>query len=192
MSAKAGGPSAKGEFNDFFDLVAQRAAAYDAAALPENRGGRLTAEQQRVLSETSKRTTRGNQIVITLGFAISAAAVVFAAFAPAASEARIPALVIATTAVLFPIASAVFLWSGQSKRGDIRSGKVGVVEGPIRKRSIMLEGGNVDYLVVAGKRYRTSSELFNAAPASGTIRLFVLPRSGSVVNWEAVRDHHDE
>jgi hypothetical protein len=189
MSATSGESPDSDKYAKFLEFVARGAASYDAPSLPENRRGRLTADQRRNLGRESARTIKGLRIVIALGLAIAAGAFAVAFIVPGSS---IPALIAGTTAVLFPIASVVFLQRGRSMRSDVEHGSVRVVEGPISKRSIMLEGGSVEYLVVSDKRYRSSADIFNRAPESGRVRLFVLPRSGRVVNFEAmVGDDHD-
>jgi hypothetical protein len=155
----------------------------DADSLPANRAGRLTATQQRRLEEADRRTAWITGIAGAAAFVVAVVALAsplleLAGLAPGAGFA------VGFAAVVALIALIAFAWRLRRKVRDVRAGLVTSLEGPISKR--VARGGEADlyYVTVGAKRFQTSDAKFASLPATGRVRLFVLPRSNEIVNFE--------
>jgi hypothetical protein len=74
---------------------------------------------------------------------------------------------------------------------DLRSRRVETVEGALGKRIHNIGGrsnATFYYFDVAGKSFEVGSATYDAAPDAGIVRLYVLPRSHTVVNMERLPD----
>ena len=71
---------------------------------------------------------------------------------------------------------------------DLREGRVETVEGSVRKRRIYTSGTTPTrhYLRIGGRQYECTPWQYEAAPNTGSVRLYVLPRSHKVINLETL------
>lgn len=103
---------------------------------------------------------------------------------------RLPRVVVAITGAILLLALTPFLLRRYRLWHDLRVGEIQVDEGTIEKHfrrpSAFDEYGfTTTYdLRVSGTGYRVPTRVYDAAPAGGEVRLFVLPRSHTVVNLE--------
>jgi hypothetical protein len=72
---------------------------------------------------------------------------------------------------------------------DLSEGKVQAVTGPISKEqesAMDVNGTSICILKVSEQRFKVAEVVFEAAPRSGPVRLYYLPASRKVVNFEAL------
>ena len=157
----------------------------DLAALPENRAGRISLEQLARLRHANDLRAK----IIGLAALVLGAVIVISLIGVSSrwpSLVGFPPVVILVMA-LVPLAALVpFAWRTWRSLAELRAARVEVVEGPIGKRSFLVNesADRLTYLEVGAKRYRAPYELFDRAPEDGDVRLFVLPKSGEIVNYE--------
>ena len=159
----------------------------ELATLAENRAGRITDEQ--VARHRGANDLRAK--IIGLAAVVLAAVITISLIGVASgwrSLGGFPPMVILVMALVPLVALVPFAWRTWRSLAELRAGRVEIVEGPIRKRSFLVNEGadRLTYLEVDGKRYRASYELFDRAPEDADVRLFVLPKSGDIINYEVL------
>jgi hypothetical protein len=170
--------------------------AWDPGALSRNREGRLTDEQRDALA--AKNRDLGTNLAFS-GVALSVVGIT--AFASGTAvwnvlEYRGPAYTWGIVAIvaLGAMVPLVLRWRNRSQW--IRAGRVTCLEGPTRKLSRTVGSGRtwdrLRYLYVGNRRYRASEHVYERAPASGRIRLFVVGSPDEVINFEVLRDRRDD
>jgi hypothetical protein len=170
-------------------MAQTRVDPFPAAALPDNKSGRLTDDQRRGFGNL-ERGARKDRIVFA-GICAVLAVLILTASGPAPN------------AWLRPFASAgfaaaavtLFLYGTfyrDSLTRDLGGGRVVSVEGAIGKHSRSTDSGSSSmtsyYLDVAGHSYEVGGLTYEAAPDAGYVRLYMLPRSHKVVNLERLPD----
>jgi hypothetical protein len=175
---------------------------FSTRALPENRAGRLTAEQVRDLRADAGRSKRSGLLA---GFAIAAFGLVIVVGTLAG---RVPGSRLQSPAVgsALAIGGALWLRSGGMTRGPraaqaaSEATALAVIEGPLRReRSDVQALGDHSYasrgdarhafyLHVGARTLRVSQAQYDASPEGGVVRAFVLPNSDRLVNLERLAD----
>jgi hypothetical protein len=91
------------------------------------------------------------------------------------------------------VAIGLVVWSvmgADPLQRDISSGMVTSIDGPFGKHHSTLVSGSHDstvhFLDVGAKSFTVSPATYNAAPDAGYVRLYYLPRSKHVVNFERI------
>ena len=161
---------------------------FPAADLETNRSGRLTDAQRKRLRGLA-RAGRKDEFIGAM-FCGGVAVVLLAGVGPSLAGLVRPLLGAAFVAVaLLLLRTAV---SGDSMTRDLRSGRVARVEGAIGKHSYDVEGSHrrtTEYFIdLAGKSYSVDGTAYRAAPDVGIVALYVLPKSGVVLNLERLAD----
>jgi len=159
-----------------------RAEVFPAAAFPENRSGRLTSEQalrfERMVSGR-RQSTRG--LAMPVG-AIGALLLIMSGPADTAVKRHLAGWgFVAAAAVI--LAAPAF----DPLAADVRDGRVEAVEGAVAKRrlqSTSRTAGARYYLNIGGRQLRTYLSAYDAAPDSGYVRAYYLPRTRKLVNLE--------
>ncbi len=157
-------------------------------ALEKNRSGQLAESQYLWLRGMSKDSRRSN---LSLAFVAAAIGLVLF-FAPGPASAALTKPLVA--AVLLLVAAFFFLRGmsgGDALTRDLRSGYVETVEGALLKHRIEGSGeasAPSYYFQVGGKQLHVSRAQYEWAPEAGWVRLFYLPNSNRVVNFERLPD----
>jgi len=157
-------------------------------ALEKNRSGQLAESQYNSLRGQSKDSRRSS-LTIALGAAVIGLLVWFAP-GPASAAATKPLAGI----VLLLVAAFFFvrgMSGGDPVTRDLRSGYVESIEGAIAKQRIVPQERTATssyYFHVEGKRLEVNRAQFDWAPGAGHVRLFFLPNSKRVVNFERLPD----
>jgi hypothetical protein len=163
--------------------------AYIPAALDANQGGRLSDDQRKQWRGVSRGTRKGE-----LSFAVIVVVIgALVAFAPGPAKYATVKPIIG--AVCFVIAAILVLRSvtgTDSVTEDVRAGRVESVEGAITKAHVTAHGRQSSittyYFDVASKRMEVGKGAYDAAPDAGYVRVFYMPRSRRVVNFERLPD----
>lgn len=158
-------------------------------AIEANRAGHLTDAQRSGWSGID-RSLRKNELV-GAGLFVVVGIVLLTAQGPASG-----ALVRPLAAVACFLAAAFFVYRAMPRvdalGNDLRAGQVEVVEGALSKRLIQSSSrrssGSTFLFDVAGRRFEVSRAMYEAAPDGGVVRVYALPRSKSVVNFERLAD----
>ena len=159
-----------------------RAELFPAAALPENRSGRLTSEQARRFERMvsgRRQSTRG--VAVPVG-AIGALLLIMSGPAATSVKRHLTGwgFVAAAAAIL---AAPAFDPLG----ADVREGRVDAVEGAVGKRRVQSMGHTIGaryYLTIGSRQLRTYLSAYDAAPEAGYVRAYYLPRTRKLVNLE--------
>lgn len=155
-------------------------------ALEANRRGELSDTQRRNFQALS-RSNRGSSL--NSAALLAAGGVLFAYFAsptaPVAARVLIPMAALAIAAFL-----AVRALTGVSALAhDLRDGRVSSVEGAVGKRRLSVSGKDDVYFLDVGDTHLTiARHTFAAAPDAGFVRVYFLPHSRKVVNFEQLPD----
>ncbi len=163
--------------------------AYVPAALEANQGGRLSDDQRKQWRSVSRGNRKGE-----LSFAFALVVIgLLVAFAPGPAKYATVKPIIG--AACFVIAAFLVLRSvtgSDSVTEDVRSGRVESVDGAITKAHITTHGRQssitTHYFDVAGKRMEVGQAAYDSAPDAGYVRVFYMPRSRRVVNFERLPD----
>lgn len=161
---------------------------FDPGALETNKAGRLADDQAKWLRNMSSGSRRGNLTAA----AFCAALGLLLLLAPGSSQAG----------VLKPLAGFAFLliaaflfvrgFTGADPlTGDLRDRNVESVEGAIAKHTMSSSGRSSTtwhYIDVEGKRLQAFRDQYDAAPDAGWVRVYYLPHSHRVVNFERLPD----
>ena len=161
---------------------------YAPDAIDANRRGTFTDTQRRNLSERD-RGMRWDQLTFA-GIALVIGLLLLTSTGPAPNAAFRP---VVGVACLLIAGFLVLRWRGlgDTFSSDIREGRVVTVEGALIKRRVMTgssSAGEACYLDVAGRSYEVGSAVYAAAPDAGIVRLYILPRTHKVVNFERLPD----
>jgi hypothetical protein len=161
---------------------------YAPDAIDANRRGTFTDAQRRNLSERD-RGIRWDQLTFA-GIALVIGLLLLTSTGPAPNAAFRP---LVGTGCLVLAGFLVLRWRGlgDTFSSDIREGRVTTVEGALMKRRVNTgtsSAGEIHYLDVAGHSYEVGSAVYAAAPDAGIVRLYILPRTHKVVNFERLPD----
>jgi len=161
---------------------------YSAADIEVNRAGRLSDGQRRYLKAAARSSSRsmltGAVVAALIGLLL------------ATSNGPTP------TAWARPVATAAFFLGAvvflllalrpNPEAADASSGRVEPVEGAVGKRSYSSSSASssvTTYMLEIGEqRYSVGRAVYDAAPDSGRVRLYVTPRTHKVVNFERLPD----
>ena len=164
-------------------------AALVADALVDNRAGRLTAAQRSGLRNMS-RGWRKSELQFAAIFAVIGLLVWFAE--GPARYAAVKPLVGIGFLVLAGALVVVSVLGGDPVTRDLREGRVLSVDGAIAKytQHSSSRGSSVTshYAEVAGVVVETGPQAYAALPDAGIVRLFYLPHSRRLVNFEQLAD----
>jgi len=163
--------------------------AFTPAALDDNRAGRLSDDQRKGWRGLS-RSTRKSELSFAAIFVVIGLLV---AFAPGpAKYATVKPIVGAVCLVIAAILVLRSVTGSDAVTEDVRAGRVETVEGAITKAQVTTHGRQssitTHYFDVAGKRMEVGLAEYDAAPDAGYVRVFYLPRSKRVVNFERLPD----
>jgi hypothetical protein len=159
-------------------------------ALEANRGGTLTPGQ-RTLVGRQERAWWKNELLGVLAFGVIGVLIL------TSSGGNYPAVERLAVGLGFLAIAAFFLVRSipgtNALARDERAGKVEAVEGPFGKHSssgVAGRGGQHSwyYLDIGEQHFEVSYATYQAAPDHGMMRLYVLPGSHKVVNFERLPD----
>lgn len=158
-------------------------------ALAENRAGRLTRAQRDSLSGLS-RGWRKAELQFAGIFTVIGLLVWFAA-GPARYASIKPLVGIAFLGLAAALVVVSLLGADPVTR-DLRAGRVAAAEGAIRKYTETTHGGSSSvtshFAEAGGVAVETGGQTYAALPDAGIVRLFYLPRSRRLVNYEELAD----
>ncbi len=163
--------------------------AFLPAALDANQSGRLSDDQRKQWRGVSRGTRKGELSFALLLVVIGA----LVAFAPGpAKYATVKPIIGAVCVVIAAILVLRSVTGTDSVTEDVRAGRVESVDGAITKAHITSHGRQSSittyYFDVAGKRMEVGKAAYDAAPDAGYVRVFYMPRSRRVVNFERLPD----
>lgn len=158
-------------------------------ALDANRSGQLTNEQRQGLGRYDRGRRRGILGLVPVFAVIGILAL--SAKGPAPSASARPYVGVGALAAAV-IALLVAAGARDKLADDLRTGRVAAIEGAIEKRHLSSASVRTDtgsyYLDVAGKSFLVPRGTYDAAPDAGIVRVYYLPRSRKVVNYERLPD----
>jgi hypothetical protein len=163
--------------------------ALDPDSLEANRGGALTPKQRAWVGKVERAWWK-NELVGAAIFAVIGVLIL------TSSGGNYPAVERLAVGLGFLAVAAFFLFRSipgtNPLARDERSGKVETVEGPFGKHSFSSpsrRGSQTTYYFDIGERhFEVGYETYKAAPDHGMMRLYVLPDSHKVVNFERLPD----
>ncbi len=159
--------------------------AYDATSLATNRAGQLTPDQRTAAGRAQKSGFQNE-------FLFAGIAVVIGVLVATSSGGNYPEIArLGVGAVAFVIAAVLVVraLSGQDPlTRDLRAGRVESVEGAFGKHQQQGQRLTWFYFDLGNRRFEVSRTMFDAAPDAGVMRLYLLPHSGRVVNFERLPD----
>jgi hypothetical protein len=163
--------------------------AFRPDALEANKAGRLTDAQVQELRARSS-STRRELLVLAAGFAVIGVVVLTAAGPVAGTAVR---LVAGIGGLLVAVALAYAgLPFGSALARELRDPRVETVEGAVLRDQRVTYGTQTSLhtytVTLAHRTYKVGRALFDATPEGGHVRLYVLPRSHTVVNLERLAD----
>ena len=158
-------------------------------ALVDNRAGRLTGAQRKNLGAMS-RSWRKAEVQFAGIFAVIALLVLFAQgparYAVTKPLLGIAFLILAVTLVVIAVVGA------DPITRDARAGRVASAEGAIRKWTETTHGRSSNttshYAEVDNVRVEMSQSSYQDVPDAGIVRIFYLPNSHRLVNFEQLAD----
>ena len=158
-------------------------------ALETNKAGRLTDVQRQNLRAMS-RGTRRTELWLAIVLAVVGLLVWFGAGPPQYAALKplvgIGLLIIAGFLLVRSLAGADPLTE------DVRAGKVMTADGPVTKWTNTVHGRRssttTHYVQVQNVRVETGAGAYKAIPDAGMVRLYFLPRSHQLVNFEQLAD----
>ena len=163
------------------------AAAPDALA--DNRAGRLTRLQRDSLRSQSRGWRRA-ELQFAAIFAVIGLLVWFAEGPPRYALVK-PLVGIAFLGLAGALVAVSVLGADPITR-DLRAGRVASVEGAIRKFTQTTHGASSGatshYAEVGGVEVETGAQAYAELPSAGIVRLFYLPLSRRLVNFEQLAD----
>jgi hypothetical protein len=159
------------------------------ADLDANRAGRLTDQQRRGFGNLERGARKDRVAFAVICAGIAGLLAVSNGTGPK-TEYR-PLFIVA-----FAAGALVLLWAGlfqvDSLTRDLRAGSVASVEGAIGKDHRSSSSGShsttIHWLEMPGLRFEVGPDTYAAAPDAGYMRLFYLPRSHKVVNFEPLAE----
>ena len=158
-------------------------------ALDANRSGQLTNEQRQGFGRYDRGRRRGILGLVPVFAAIGILALL--AKGPAPSAPARPYVAVGALAAAM-VALLVAAGARDKLADDLRTGRVEAIEGAIGKRYLAAPSGRVEtgahYLDVAGRSFLVPRRTYDAAPDAGIVRVYYLPRSRKVVNYEQLPD----
>jgi hypothetical protein len=170
-------------------MSAVAVSAFRPEALDANRAGRLTDAQATDLRARAS-STRKELIVLGTGFAVIGVVLLTAAGPAAGTAVRL----VGGIGGLIVGAALAYVGSplGSALTRELRDPRVETVEGAVlRDRRVTNTSGSTLHtytVTVAHRTYKVDRALFDATPEGGHVRLYVLPRSHTIVNLERLAD----
>lgn len=168
-------------------MAFQPAAPLHPDALDANRAGRLSDTQRKDWAGAD-RGWRKNELV-GAGICVVLGLLLFnAAFQGGSPSQFLLGVAFAVGAVVFVVRGVLNL---DPLAADLRTGHVDSVEGAVAKSRGYTSGRTTTetyFAEVDGKRFTIHANTYAALPAAGIVRLFYLPRSRRVVNFEQLPD----
>jgi hypothetical protein len=169
-------------------MTFQPATPLHADALEANRGGRLT-DTQRADWTSYDRGWRKNELVGAGICAVLGVLLLNAGFQAHGSPSQL------LLGVAFFVGAAFFVIRGvlnlDPLSADLRAGTVDSVEGAVAKSLGYTSGRSTSqtyFAEVDRQRFTIHQRTYEALPSAGIVRLFYLPRSRKVVNFEQLPD----
>ena len=160
--------------------------AFDQAALAENQAGRLAGDQRKWLSNMSGSSRRGN--VTAAVFCVILGLLLLVAPGPAQYSVTKPLVGIGFLVIAGFLFVRGFIGADPLTQ-DLRERAVESVEGAIQKQLVQQRSGpSLHYFNVAGKRLHAFGDQYDAAPDYGWVRVYYLPHSKRVANFERLPD----
>ena len=160
---------------------------FPSDALEANRAGGLTDDQRRHflgLSRIMRQTARGNA-----GVAVIASAITILGARQAFPAIPLPPIAVAVVVIALPVIARILV-RGNALARDLRHVEIRVIVGAIGKRRAWYSDGigrqRQRYLEVGDNRFPVTTDVYNAAPDTGFVRVYFLPMSRRVVNLERV------
>jgi hypothetical protein len=158
-------------------------------ALESNRQGELTRAQREAI--TRRLRLRNRSALGAAGVAV-AVAVLIVFFAPhsLAPVWRI-AIVVGTLGLAISLILRTASGGDAALSRDLRRGRVEALAGPVAKDhepALDANSTSIYILDVGDQRFIVAPPAFEAAPATGNVRLYYLPASRKVVNLERLSD----
>ncbi len=175
---------------------------FPRSALDANRSGHLTPDQV-VLYRQEAASDRRTALFAGVAVAGFGALVVAAGVTGKAPGGRVETLLIGVALIGIGLFVAYFVGIQGSKAtaAAARAGNVTMIEGPFRRgrrdRRDSLGGGTSHYsagneyeyyLLVGDRRFTVSQATWEAAPADGVVRVYLLGDSDDIVNLERIAD----
>jgi hypothetical protein len=163
---------------------------FPQADLAVNAGGRLSDDQRRAWRSMSRGYRRSELECAVVAVVIGA----LVTFAPGpAKDATIKPIIGLVCLVIAVLLLVRAFTGGDRLSEDVRAGRVESVEGAITKYRNTSTGGRGSgltsyYFDVSGKRLEVSHSGYEVAPDAGYVRLFYLPKSRRVINFERLPD----
>ena len=164
--------------------------AFTPAALEANQSGRLSDDQRKQWRSVSRGNRKGElsiaAVLVVIGLLV--------AFAPGpAKYATVKPIIGAVCLVIAAVLVLRAVTGTDSITEDVRAGRVESVDGAITKAHITTHGSRgssttTHYFDVAGKRMEVWMSMYEAAPDAGYVRVYYMPRSRRVVNFERLPD----
>ncbi len=160
--------------------------AFDPASLEANRRGALSAGQ-RAAANQAERTWRSNAL------AFAGIAVVIGLLVATSNGGNYPQIArYGVAAVAFAIAIVLVVLrvtpDSNPLARDLHDGRVATVEGAFGKTTGRGERLTFYYFELGDRRFEVSQAAYHAAPDYGVMRLYILPSSHRVVNFEHLAD----
>jgi hypothetical protein len=159
---------------------------FDPASIEANRNGQLTAAQ-RAGENRRERNWRGNALYFAGVAAVIGVLVVTSSGGqdPQIERYAIGAVAFVIAAVLLVLR---FMPNSNPLARDLRDGRVVAVDGPFGKTTSSGTQLTSYYFELGDRRYEVAQDTYRAAPNAGMMRLYVLPHSHRVVNFERLSD----
>jgi hypothetical protein len=161
---------------------------FDPGAIDANKAGRLADDQRKWLRNLSSGSRRGS-LTAALVCAVLGLLLIFAAGPPQYAVTK-PLLGFG----FMVVAGFLFvrgILGADALTEDLRDRKVDVVEGAISKRRVSTGGRSsrvTHYIDVEGECLEAFHDQYEAAPDAGWVRVYYLPHSHRVVNFERLPD----
>ena len=163
--------------------------AFAPAELDANRAGRLTDRQRQIL-RTNSRGYRVGELQFAAGLTIVGLLVWFAP-GPARYAMTKPLVGVACLILAAFLVVRSFVGADAVTR-DVRSGRVDAAQGAISKWTQHVGTGGsssaIYYVSVAGHRVEAWRDAYDAAPGAGIVKIYFLPNSHRLVNFERLPD----
>jgi membrane protein implicated in regulation of membrane protease activity len=153
-------------------------------SIAANRRGELSDGQRRgfgALAASNHRSAFGSAALLAAGVVL----IGFSNSSSVSTATRLLFMFVGTAIAVILVVRAVTGTDALSR--DVREGRVDSAEGAVGKRHLSTGGGPaaaVSFLDVGTQHFRVSPATFKAAPDAGFVRVFFLPRSRKIVNFE--------
>jgi len=175
---------------------------FPRSALDANRSGHLTPDQA-VLYRQEAATDRRTALFAGVAIAAFGALIVAGGVTGKAPGSRVETLLIGVALLGVGLVVAYFagIQGAKAKAAAARTGTVTMIEGPFtrdrrdRRDIFGADSGHYSpgneyeyYLLVGDRRFTVAQEAWDAAPADGVVRVYLLGTSDRIVNLEKIAD----